>query len=129
MDLCRLKGENIFNESSVCLYKDSFGEIKLKRIKNMNKFRIDKSYNPVIEYWFSRIKHSDKSIRSGRLWFTSYDFYDVNADRTVINSDYNRLVRWIKKNVPYQKVSGYSQKIYISNDLVDLIYNDAYVLK
>lgn len=95
----------------------------------MNKFRIDKSYNPVIEYWFSRIKHSDKSIRSGRLWLTSYDFYDVNADRTVINSDYNRLVRWIKKNVPYQKVSGYSQKIYISNDLVDLIYNDAYVLK
>lgn len=127
--LYKLEKENINNEYSVCLYTSLFGKIKMKQIKDINKFRIDKSYNPVIEYWIPHIKHSDKSIRCGRLWLTSYDFYDKNADRTFINKEYNKLVRWIKENVPYQKVSGYSQKMYISDELVDLLYNSEYILK
>ena len=127
--LYKLEKENIDNEYSVCLYMNFFGKIKLKHIQNINKFRIDKSYNPVIEYWISHINSSDKFISSGRLWLTSYDFYDANTDRTFINNEYNKLVRWIKKNVPYQKVNGYSQKMYISNDLVDLVYNDGYILR
>ncbi len=47
--ICANLKRRISSKNLACaLYKDSFGEIKLKRIKNMNKFRIDKSYNPVI---------------------------------------------------------------------------------
>lgn len=127
--LYRLKKENIDNEYSVCLYMDLFGEIKPKQLKNVNKFYIDKSYNPIIEFWIPHIKPYDKSIKSGRLWLTSYDFYDVNTDRTFINKEYNKLVRWIKKNIPYIKINGYSQKMYITNELVDLVYNEGYALR
>lgn len=57
------------------------------------------------------------------------DYYDKNADRSIINKEYAKLVRWIKKNLPYQKVSGYSQKMYISDELVDPVYNSEYILK
>lgn len=127
--LCKLEKNNIDNEYSICLYKSSFGIINPSQIKNTTEFFIDKSYNPIIEYWIPHIKHSDKSIRSGRIWLTSYDFYDLNSDRLIINNEYNKLVSWIKKNVPYQNVIGYSQKMYICDDLVDLVYSSDYMLK
>lgn len=120
--------KNIEDEYSVCLYKETFGKIEYKQVKGTNKYRIDKSYSPVIEYWIPHIKQEDKSVRSGRLWLTSQGFYDANADRAVISGDYNKLVRWIKKNVPYQAVDGYSQKMYISDELADMICG-GYILR
>lgn len=127
--LYELEKNNIDNEYSVCLYKSSFGKINLTELKSTRKFYIDKEHNPVIEYWIPHIKHSDKSIRSGRLWLTSTDFYDLNADRTIINKEYNKLLRWIKKNVPYQNVNGYLLKSYICDDLIELVYYSDYLLK
>ena len=70
-------------------------KLNIVKIKDINKFRIDKSYNPVIEYWIPHIKHSDKSIRCGRLWLTSYDFYDKNFG-SLYESDKENMRNFLK---------------------------------
>jgi adenine-specific DNA methylase len=69
-----------------------------------------------------------KTIVRGRLWVTSYDFRDENADKKLFMKDYNMLVRWIKKNVPYQDVpcetyTGiHLYKSYADDNIVKLAY-------
>lgn len=114
---------------SICLYKSDFGKIIQTKLSTSKNYYIDKRHNPIIEYRFSFLKQQEKEVIEGRLWLTSDTLSDPNADRTVINKSYNRLVRWIKKEVPYQLVNGHTIKRYISNSLVDLVHKDGYTLR
>lgn len=115
---------DINNEYFICLYKKFYGEIITRKIEGYKKQYINIMYNPVIQFKIPQVDDIEKKILNGRIWLTSYDFHDKNASRKAITSDYNRLVRWIKKNVPYQECeikgvfsSGFFKE-YINDDIV-----------
>lgn len=128
-ELQYINDDEINNFYCICLYKSEFGKIIKTKIDLSEEGYIDKGHNPIIEYWPSRLELSEKKIVVGRLWLTSDTLFDLNSDRTIINMSYSRLVRWIKKEVPYQNVNGFRLKRYISDSLVDLVYKENYTLK
>lgn len=123
-----IQPSKIIYESCLCLYKDTYGTIKLDQKRYSNNKYINKSYNPIIEYWRSNIKEEEKCIKFGRIWLSSYEFYDLTADRSIITKDFNCIIRWLKKNLLYQALIGYSSKLYIDEELIGMVCNEGYVL-
>ena len=71
------------------------------------------------------LENKSKKVYSGRIWIGTY-FYDENGN-TIMKSnefikDYEKLVRWIKKNVPCRsrKIGKYVYKLYISDEILEL---------
>lgn len=101
------ESDNIFlncalDEFIVCLYKKKYGMVNSMQIPNNNMLYIDRNNSPVIVFKVPKVDDEKREIFGGRLWLTSEAFTDKNADRKGIERDYLKLVRWIKKNVPYQ---------------------------
>lgn len=129
-----LTAAEVNQEFLVCLYKKEFGKIiRTIRTTPFTYSYIDRRFNPVIEYQIPIVKHEEKRIIGGRLWLTSDSFLDSNADRDVISKQYNRLVRWIKKEIPYQDVRRNpnlkNDKDYISDSLAGLFCREGYRLE
>lgn len=124
-----IQPSKVIYENCVCLYKDTYGIVKLDQKRYSNSKYISKSRNPIIEYWQSSINEKEKCIKSGRIWLSSYEFYDLTADRAIITKDFNRIIRWLKKNLLYQALNGYSSKLYIDEELIDMVYNEGYDLE
>lgn len=102
------------------LFKQSYGTFFM-HADNQSRLEVLKS--PVIEFCKSCIKEDQKEIYRGRLWVANR-YYDeagnvVEKDKELIK-DYQRLVRWIKKNVPYQEVEEYGKE-YISDEIIILL--------
>lgn len=68
----------------------------------------------------------------GRLWL-SHQYYDDVGKKIekgeLLLKDYQLLVRWVKKNVPYQKIrkGNYYVNEYANNEMIDL-QNEGFVL-
>lgn len=110
------------NISTVYLYKRDYGNI-IRHQSDIKDLDIIKS--SIIEFSKTRILKEKKKILRGRLWIST-QYYDENnmiiKKEGVIIKDYQRLVRWIKKNVPYQNIQKgeYYVKEYASDELVAL---------
>lgn len=111
------------SEYYLYLYKTEFGDIINYTSGN---YRIDNRISPVIEFIRTYIKDKDKEIIRGRIWFES-KYYGEDSEiiykNPMLIKEYESLVRWIKKNVPYQEVEdrGYVFKEYISNDIKKMV--------
>ena len=96
---------DIYSSFKVYLYKKEFGKIYL-RDTGIVKY-IDGCYNPVIEYIISRPSTKTvKRILNGRVWMTSDDLYDENADRELMTKEYNKIIRWLKKHLLYENIEA-----------------------
>lgn len=126
----------IEKEVIVYLYKNEYGNIHLTDT-GIIKY-IDGSYNPVIQYHVCRVNHDEKRLTSGRVWITSDDLYDDNADRKLITKEYNRIIRWLKKHLLYAHIEvekhtyckrgGYIVKDYIDEEALRMVNEEGYTL-
>lgn len=104
------------------LYKTNYESITMKKVDNQI---IDDSRSYVIHFKKTSVDYKSKKVYSGRIWIGTY-FYDENGN-TIMKSngfikDYEKLVRWIKKNVPCRsrKIGKYVYKLYISDEILEL---------
>lgn len=121
----------------VHLYKPQFGtlvtlEDRPDLAKSLAKFRtvsnseILFAYSPVIEYCVPSIQGN--IVKGGRLWITNDDRIGNESESgkgKAYIAEYEKLCRWIKKNVPYQDIPiGNSLfKYYANDELLELIKN------
>lgn len=117
-----LPDDTIERDWQMCLYKPEWGRIVPTPLDGTNKHYISQSYNPVIELCRSYVDENKKKVYGGRLWVTSCELHDENADRDQIRREYNRLVRWIKIKVPYIKKT-YS---YVEDDIIKKVRDEGY---
>jgi len=109
------------DEYMVYLYKEAYGEL----VKKFDDTVYDNSHGPVIEYSKTLIREDKKTITRGRLWMTDWYFDEAGnkvKKNELLTKDYEKLVRWIKKHVPYQVYNhkGYMLKEYINDEVIEL---------
>ena len=112
---------------SAYLYKNSYGG--LIRTQNAMK-QIDSIKSPVIQFNKTIIKMDQQTILRGRLWVED-KYYAEN--RSIVQKgnelvkDYQKLVRWIRKNVPYRKIpKGNSEVMEYASESLDELYNNGF---
>lgn len=111
------------------LYKPDYGDIITYEDCPT---RIDITKSPVIEFSKCFIKPNSNIVIRGRLWI-SHNYYDKNNNLVekspTFTKDYNQLVRWIKKHVPYQPYTPTGKiKEYVSDEMLEL-QKQGYILK
>ena len=129
--LIRLNKEkyNEFNEKYAYLYKPEYEELFMK---DEPLVRIDQIASPVIDFTRTNIDHDEKIVIRGRIWIET-KYYNSSGELVEKNAelvkDYNRLVRWIKKNVPFREIiqEDYVEKEYANDEIVELV-NQGYRL-
>lgn len=101
----------------VMIYKEAYG----KPICNGETDTADVDRSPVIEFIRTRVNEEKKCIQRGRLWISMENEFADEKARDLFLKDYNRLVRWLKKNIPNQEYqnNGCVQKGLISDSLRD----------
>lgn len=110
------------SRKSIYLYKQDYGDICMNPY---HKVHIDPLKTPIIQYRKTIIKEEQRKVLMGRLWIeTKYYNEDgelINKGESVLK-DYQMLVRWVKKNVPYQeikKMNHYLKEYYIKEYIND----------
>lgn len=122
----KITSDNIFD---LYLYKHNYGDIII--CQDYVK-RIDSLKSPVIEFQKTTIKENEKKVLRGRLWLLPQYYNDegikVKKEEALLK-DYQLLVRWVKKNVPYQKIrkGDYYVNGYANDEVVDL-QNEGFAL-
>ena len=107
-------------------YKDSYGKL----CYNENQYnRVDVVHSPVVEFMDTIIHNKGNYISDGRIWISNKNVFDGKCARECFISDYTKLVKWIKKNIPRQEYFNGKQvlKGYIDDELKD-IYEHKYRL-
>ena len=84
-----------------------------------NEVNASKSF--LIEYMRSKINHDNKTVGRGRLWYSGLLKEIDMKNYKKVNSDFLKLLKWIKTNLPYQPYlnNGYELRGYISNELLE----------
>lgn len=104
------------------LYKQNYGDVIMHQDLNQN---MDIIKSPVIEFYKTKIKLEEKRVLQGRIWMSDRYFDEkgdiIKKDITLIK-DYQMLMRWIKKHVPYQEIKKgeYLIKEYVNDELKEL---------
>lgn len=113
---------------SIYLYKQEYGDVIFEQdyVKKIDVFE-----SPIIQFKKTTIKEEQKQVLRGRIWIAD-QFYEENKlvkKKDEFIRDYKDLVRWIKRNVPYQKVDegGYIISEYI-NDEIKLLREKGFIL-
>ena len=104
------------------LYKGELGNIVNDKFRS---FDIDTLRSPVIEFSRTIVNSEEKKITRGRIWVETRYYGDNDglvAKNPLLEKEFNKLVKWIKKNIPYQDTiqGDYILKDYISNNLKEL---------
>jgi len=116
---------NLNQEYYLFIYKKVFGELVCDENFNYELNVVD---SPVIEFTKTMVKDEGKTIIRGRLWMET-KYYDENNNLLLkapkLTDEYNLLVKWIKKHIPFQEVmcGNHIIKEYISNDMKGLLNN------
>jgi hypothetical protein len=118
-----------FSQEDTYLYKPEYGDLHMKDGPLVD---IDQITSPVIEFTRTKIVYDKKIVRRGRIWVET-KYYDSSGElvekKEEFVKDYNRLVRWIKKNVPFQEIpkGDFLVKEYTNDELMELV-NQGYRL-
>lgn len=124
--------DNPESEFIIHLYKKEYGEVNYVQIPNTDSFYIDRDTSPLVVFKVPNVDDEKLKVFSGRLWLTSEEFTDENADRKTIEKDYRKLVRWLKKNVPFQECEfhgayGFAvHKVYADDEVVKKLEGHKY---
>lgn len=104
-------------------YKEQFGNL----IFNQGQYRrLNVISSPVIEFIDTTINDNTNSITAGRIWISQKNVFSDESMRSTFLSDYNILVKWIKKNVPRQE---YFDGCKLSRGYIDHEFKDKYEYK
>jgi len=114
---------------SLYLYKKVYGDYFMQ---NGDLVRLDIIKSPVIEFTKTQIKEESKKVKRGRLWLNEQYYNEegtiVKKD-TLLIKDFNSLVRWIKKNVPYQEIKKGEHYIKeYANDEIKKLGEEGFIL-
>ena len=117
--------QNLYDKSvyGAYLYKSCYGEICMRENDMEGMDIID---SPLIEFDKTLIKENEKRIVRGRIWIED-KFYNGSGDIVKkdkkFTDDYRSLVRWIKKNVPFQEIpkGEYLIKEYVNDELKEYL--------
>ena len=117
------------NSSKLYLFKEVYGDITMQEgvLSRLNTIK-----SPIIEFRRTIIKEDKKKILRGKIWVSNqyYDDYGTIIKKNPqLIQDYNSLVRWIKKHVPYQEIKKdeYSVKEYV-NDKMKQLGEEGFIL-
>lgn len=113
------------NEIVIYMYKKEYGEVDYTQIPDTDSFYINRFNSPVIVLKVPNVDDEKLIVVSGRLWLTSEKFADENANRKAIEKDYRKLVRWLKKNIPFQDCEFHGAYAFA----VDKAYADDEIVK
>ena len=107
------------DSSYVLLIKEEFMQLLTFKEETVNA---SKSF--LIEYIRTKVNEDNRTVGRGRIWYSGELKEIDNNNYKKVNSDFLKLLKWIKDNLPYQKYhnNGYELQGYISNEL--LIYSD-----
>lgn len=91
------------------IYNDKWGDFA-----SLSDEKIFRDKSPVIEYVRPYIDESKKVICRGRVYINTYYKDDINGF-DIVNKEFDRLVRWLKKQIDYKEydfggMSGYNRK-------------------
>lgn len=106
---------DLISDWYLLFYKEQFGNL----FYNQGRYgRLNVIKSPVIEFIDTSIHENNNSVTAGRIWISQRNIFDDENECSIFLSDYDLLVRWIKKNVPRQKYyDGYKlSKGYIDDD-------------
>lgn len=110
------------NVYGLYLYKQNYGDVIMRQDIKQN---MDIIKSPVIEFNKTKIKLEEKRVLQGRIWISDRYFDENGAlikKDTSFVKDYQMLMRWVKKHVPYQEIKKgeYLIKEYVNDELKDL---------
>ncbi len=113
-----LDGQNV-----LYLYKQEYGNIIMSQ-NGSNQMNILDS--PIIEFRKTMVKDEKHRIIRGRVWIESQYYNDDGIaiyKKEMFLNDYQKISRWIKKNVPYQQIKKGNDfiKVYINNEMKELM--------
>ena len=112
----KIEFSKLYSYNDYYLHKSEFGCLLTKNSS------IDVLNSPIIEFCKTRVKET--RILRGRLWIS--DYYYKNNGQTEYSKnyivEYQNLVKWIKKNVPYQSIKKGDSfvKEYTSDELIQM---------
>lgn len=115
----KIEFQNLCAYTEFYLYKHEFGCVLT------NNDSIDILNSPIIEFCKTRVKGN--RILRGRVWIS--DYYYKNNGQTQESKkyiiEYQNLVKWIKKNVPYQSIKKGDSfvKEYTNDELIQMEKN------
>ena len=122
---------------NVYIYHSAFGDMKFTRYAYDEKLKIEKYFvdptvAPVIEFGRTVVWHEKKQIRSGRIWM-QMKYWNEN-DKYVSKSEnlekgYKDIKKWITKNLPKMEElneKGKIEKIAMSKELIRLFQEEGY---
>ena len=103
----------------IYLYKQDYGNIIMRRNDKVN---IDSLNGPVIEYIKTKILEDQQTVLRGRLWIETKVYNEPANKGESLLKDYQMLVRWIKRNIPYQQIKKKDHYIkgYVNDELKEL---------
>lgn len=110
------------NVYGLYLYKQNYGDVIMRQDLTQN---MDIIKSPVIEFNKTTIKLEEKRVLQGRIWISDRYFDEngalIKKDASFVK-DYQMLMRWVKKHVPYQEIKKgeYLIKEYVNDELKDL---------
>jgi hypothetical protein len=88
------------------LYKEEFGDIIIEDNGNGIEY-VDELKSCAIEYRRSMVDYEKRIVGDGRIYLIK-EYYDEDGELIKkppeLEKWYNSLVKWIKKNVPYQEI-------------------------
>lgn len=110
------------NVTYVYLHKENYGNILMSKVAGIG---IDALNGSIIQFRKTMIKEEEKTILQGRVWMEPQYYADdgtLMRKNELLLKDYQLLVRWIKKRVPFQKIKKgeYYVKGYVNDELKDL---------
>ncbi len=116
---------NLIKDNNIYIYNKEYGELSF--FDNDIKYGFSDITSSVIQFSRTIFNEKEKTIGIGRI---SYEHKYYADDGTIIEKDirllkdYEKLVRWIKKNVPYQIIDRgtidrgpFITKDYVNDDL------------
>lgn len=103
------------------LYMKKYGPISIKE-----EYFLDSLKSPVIQ--FSKTIIREGKIRRGRLWISNNQ--NTEGEKELVK-DFNRLNRWIRKNVPMKEITkgDYAVKEHTSEQLIELAEKEGLAFK
>jgi hypothetical protein len=108
------------------LYRSDLGQVYIDKLYD---YEIDYIKSPVIEFTRTTVKYDKKIITRGRLWVETryFDKDNIQVNKNPeLAKDFNKFIRWIKKNIPQQCImvgdnNEYIVKEYLTDKIKELL--------
>ena len=100
LKLKEYSNNDLISDRYLLFYKEQYGNL----FYNQGRYeRLNVIKSPVIEFVDTSIHDNNYSVNAGRIWISQKNVFTDESIGSTFISDYNILVKWIKKNVSRQE--------------------------